>query len=160
MPKIDRVRGKAKKKLLTPEQIATLIAAPKIDPERGACVATPFMTGMRIGEVLGLQLRVMDFERNETHVRRVQENDGTTFDAPKTTAGVRTIPMVATLKAMLLVGRERCPRLNGELFCVFPTRGKRQPWGSRGQVAADPCSIPITVCRFGSRSWSDWGCPR
>jgi integrase len=28
----------------------------------------------------------------------------------------------------LIDWRERCPRLDGELFRVFPTRGKRQPW--------------------------------
>ena len=128
MPKIDRVRGKAKKKILTPEQIATLIAAAKADPERGVYVATPFLTGMRIGEVLGLQWRDIDFDLNEIHVRRVQENDGKTFDAPKTAAGFRTIPIGATLKVMLLDWRERCPRLDGELVRVFPTRGKRQPW--------------------------------
>jgi hypothetical protein len=42
MPKIDRTRGKAKKKILTPEQIAKVIAAAKADPERGIYVATPF----------------------------------------------------------------------------------------------------------------------
>jgi hypothetical protein len=42
MPKIDRTRGKAKKKILTPEQIAKVIAAANADPERGIYVATPF----------------------------------------------------------------------------------------------------------------------
>ena len=138
MPKIDRVRGKAKKKILTPEQIATLIAAAKADSERGVYVATPFLTGMRIGEVLGLQWRDIDFERNEIHVRRVQENDGTLFDAPKTAAGFRTIPIRATLRAMLLAWREHCPRLDGELVRVFPTRGKRLPWPRGRQGGGGP----------------------
>jgi integrase len=138
MPKIDRMRGKAKKKLLTPEQIATLIAAAKADPERGIYVATPFLTGMRIGEMLGLQWPDVDFDRNETHVRRVQENDGTLFNAPKTAAGFRTIPMGPTLRGMLLAWRERCPRLNGELHRVFPTRGKRQPWPLPRQGGGGP----------------------
>jgi integrase len=128
MPKIDRVRGKAKKKLLTPEQIAMVIAAAKADPDRGVYIATLFLTGLRIGEMLGLQWRDIDFERNEIHVRRVQENNGATFEATKTEAGMRTIPMGPTLKAMLLNWRECCPRLDGELVRVFPTRGKRQPW--------------------------------
>jgi integrase len=128
MPKIDRVRGKANKKILTPEQIAKVIAAAKADPERGVYVATPFLTGMRIGEMLGLQWRDIDFERNEIHIRRVQENNGKTFEKTKTEAGMRIIPMGTTLRAMLLDWRERCPRLNGELVRVFPTRGKRQPW--------------------------------
>jgi integrase len=138
MPKIDRVRGKAKKKILTPEQIATLIAAAKADPERGAYVVTPFLTGMRIGEMLGLQWRDIDFERNEIHVRRVQENDGTTFEATKTDAGIRTIPIGATLRVMLLGWRERCPRLDGELFRVFPTKGKRLPWPRGRQGGGGP----------------------
>jgi integrase len=128
MPKIDRVRGKVKKTILTPEQIAKVITAAKADPERGVYVATPFLTGLRIGEMLGLQWQDIDFERNEIHVRRVQENDGKTFEKTKTEAGMRTIPIGATLRQMLIDWRERCPRLNGELVRVFPTRGKRQPW--------------------------------
>jgi integrase len=128
MPKIDRMRGKAKKKILTPEQIAKVIAAAKADPERGVYVATPFLTGLRIGEMLGLQWRDIDFERNEIHIRRVQENDGKTSEKTKTEAGMRTIPIGATLRDMFLKWRELCPRLDGELVRVFPTRGKRQPW--------------------------------
>ena len=128
MPKIDRVRGKAKKAILTPEQIATLIAAAKADPERGVYIAMPFLTGMRIGEVLGLQWRDIDFERNEIHVRRVQENNGATCEATKTEAGMRTIQMGPMLRQLLLQWRQRCPRLDGELVRVFPTPGRRQPW--------------------------------
>jgi integrase len=65
---------------------------------------------------------------NKIHICRVQESDGKTFEATKTDAGMRTIPMGATLCQMLRDWRERCPRLDGELFRVFPTRGKRQPW--------------------------------
>jgi integrase len=128
MPKIDRVRGKAKKKILTPEQISTLIAAAKADPERGVYVATLFLTGMRIGEMLALTWADIDWDRAEIHIRRVQENDGKTFEATKTEAGMRTIPIGATLRGMLLEWRDRCPRLNGDLHRVFPTRGKRQSW--------------------------------
>jgi integrase len=118
MPKIDRVRGKAKKAILTPEQIAMVIAAAKADPERGAYIATLFLTGMRIGEMLGLQWPDIDFERNEIHIRRVQENDGKTFDATKTKAGMRTIPMGATLREMFLKWRElpSARRRAGESF--------------------------------------------
>jgi integrase len=128
MPKLDRVRGKARKKILTPEQIATVIAAAKADPEHGVYIATPFLTGLRIGEMLGLQWGDIDFDRNEIHIRRVQESDGKTFEATKTEAGMRTIPMGRTLRSLFLNWRERCPRLDGKLFRVFPTRGKRQPW--------------------------------
>jgi integrase len=123
-----RHAGKAKKKILTPEQISTLIAAAKADPERGVYVATLFLTGMRIGEMLALTWADIDWDRAEIHIRRVQENDGKTFEATKTEAGMRTIPIGATLRGMLLEWRDRRPRLNGELFRVFPTRGKRQPW--------------------------------
>jgi len=128
MPKLDRVRGKPRKQILMPEQIAIVIAAAKADPERGVYVATPFLTGLRIGEMLGVTWADIDFDRSELHVRRVQESDGKTFEATKTEAGMRTIPMGATLRAMLVAWRERCPHLDGELVRVFPTRGKRQPW--------------------------------
>lgn len=138
MPKLDRVRGKGKKAILTTEQIATFIAAAKADPEHGVYVAAPFLTGMRIGEMLGLQWRDIDFEHNELRIRRVQENDGKTFDAPKTAAGFRSVPIGATLRQMLFNWRERCPRLDGELFRVFPTRGKRQPWPKPRQGGGGP----------------------
>jgi integrase len=32
------------------------------------------------------------------------------------------------LRGLLLAWRERCLRLDGELFRVFPTRGRRQAW--------------------------------
>jgi integrase len=128
MPKLDRVRGKAKKEILTPEQIAKIIAAAKADCKHGVFVATPFLTGLRIGEMLGLNWADINFDRNEIHVRRVQEHDGKTFEATKTDAGMRTIPMGATLRDLLLDWSERCPQLDGELVRVFPTRGKRQPW--------------------------------
>lgn len=138
MPKLDRIRGKAKKKILTPEQIGTVIAAAKADPEHGVYVATRFLTGMRIGEMLGLQWQDIDWDRNEIQIRRVQESDGKTFEATKTEAGMRTIPMGATLRAMLLDWRERCPCLNGRLVRVFPTWGKRQAWPKPKQGGGGP----------------------
>ncbi len=128
MPKIDRVRGKAKKKILNADQIAMLIAAAKADQDRGVYIGTLFLTGMRIGEMLALQWGDVDFERNEILVRRVQEKDGTTVEATKTDAGMRAVPMGKTLREVLLAWKVRCPRLDGELLRVFPTPGKRQPW--------------------------------
>jgi integrase len=149
MPKLDRVRGKARKKILTPEQIAIVIAAAKADPEHGVYVATPFLTGLRIGEMLGLTWADIDWDRNEIHIRRVQESDGKTFEATKTEAGMRTIPMGATLRDILLDWRECCPRLDGELVRVFPTRGKRLPWpkGREGVGA------PLLYSNYRAQIW-------
>jgi hypothetical protein len=44
-------------------------------------------------QTLGLRWRNFKFERNESQFRRVQENGGKHFDATKTEAGMRTIPM-------------------------------------------------------------------
>jgi integrase len=149
MPKLDRVRGKAKKKILTPEQIAMVVAAAKVDPDHGVYIATPFLTGLRIGEMLGLQWRDINFERNEINVCRVQELDGKIFEATKTEAGMRTIPMGAMLREMLLKWREACPRLDGELMRVFPTKGKRQPW-PKGRLGGGG---PLLYSNFRVQVW-------
>jgi integrase len=113
---------------------------------------------LRIGEMLGLQWQDIDLERNEIHVRRVQENDGKTFDATKTEAGTCTIRMGPTLREMFLNRRERCPCLDAEVFRMS-LPGARQvpgPGRNRGRAAAGRCSIPTIGCRSGSRSLS--GC--
>lgn len=125
---LARARSRPKKAILTPEHIAKLIAAAKLDPEHGIYYAFPFLAGTRPSEQLGLLWSEVDFERNVIHIRRIQERDGSLTEMTKTEAGTRDIPMSAALREMLLEWRVRCPRKGKELHRVFPGPGRLQEW--------------------------------
>jgi len=125
---VVRRRAKAKKAILTPEQVGQLIAAAKADVQRGVYYAFPFLAGTRISEQLGLLWEDVDFDGNVIRIHRIQERDGSLTDTTKTEAGTRDVPMSPTLREMLLAWRLVCPRDNGTLYRVFPGPGRLQPW--------------------------------
>lgn len=67
------------------------------------------MTGMRKGEILALQWRDIDFEENTIYVTKSVEHDGDRplIKQPKTEAGIREVPLLAPLRAVLLAMRGR-----------------------------------------------------
>ena len=125
---LARARQKPKKVILTSEDIRTLVAAAKDDPEQGIYYAFPFLAGTRPSEQLGLLWSEVDFEANVIRIRRIQERDGSLTEMTKTEAGTREIPMGAMLRELLLAWRVRCPRLGKELHRVFPGPGRLQEW--------------------------------
>jgi integrase len=125
---LGRRRSREKKAILSSAHIAALIAAARQDPECGIFYAFPFLAGTRPSEQLGLLWDEVDFERGVIRICRIQERDGTLSEMTKTEAGTREVPMGATLRAMLLDWRVRCPRRRGELHRVFPGPGRLQPW--------------------------------
>ena len=78
------------------------------------------VTGMRIGELLGLQLEDIDFTEREIHVTRTKiKRTGNEFNEPKTRAGNRFIPILfdRTLERLQLLRQEgNVTRLSGLLF--------------------------------------------
>ena len=125
---LTRQRHKPKKAILTPKDIAKLIAAASKDPEHGVYYAFPFLAGTRPSEQLGLLWSEVDFDKGVIRIRRIQERDGSLTEMTKTAAGTREIPMGATLREMLLAWRLRCPRKGKELHRVFPGPGRLQEW--------------------------------
>lgn len=125
---VVRRRSRAKKAILSSKQVGELIAAAKADPHRGIYYAFPFLAGTRISEQLGLLWDDVDFEANLIRIRRVQERDGTLTDTTKTDAGTREVPLMASLRELLLAWRLVCPRERGKLFRVFPGPGRVQQW--------------------------------
>lgn len=123
-----RARIRQRRVILTPEHIAKLIAAAKLDPECGIYYAFPFLAGTRPSEQLGLLWSDVDFEKNIIRICRIQERDGALTETTKTEAGTREVPMSAMLREMLLAWRVRCPRRKGELHRVFPGPGRLQAW--------------------------------
>jgi len=125
---LTRARHKPKKAILTPDDIAKLIAAAKMDAEHGIYYAFPFLAGTRPSEQLGLLWSEVDFDKNVIRIRRIQERDGSLTEMTKTEAGTRDIPMGTTLREMLLEWRLRCPRKGKQLHRVFPGPGRLQKW--------------------------------
>jgi integrase len=129
MPRnLGRGKPKAKKALLTTEQVSKVVQNAFQDRERGLYVAFPFLAGTRPSEQLGLLWDDVDFEANVIHIQRMQERDATITNLTKTTAGARDIPMGNLLRSLLLEWRVACPRRDGELHRVFPGLGTPQAW--------------------------------
>ena len=125
---LARRKSRPKKSLLSPVQVADVLAYANADRERGVYLAFPFLAGTRASEQLGLLWEDVDFDANVIHIRRIQERDGSLSECTKTEAGMRNIPMSPMLRAMLLRWKLICPRLDGELHRVFPGPGRLQPW--------------------------------
>jgi len=125
---LPRRKQKPKKEILSPEEVAKLISYAQTDKAKGVYYAFPFLTGVRVSEQLALRWSDICLEDNVISICRVQERDGSTTDTTKTEAGEREVPLSQTLRAMLLEWRLRCPRLDGELFRVFPSLGAPQQW--------------------------------
>jgi integrase len=129
MPQLlGRGRPKAKKAILEPGQVSTLLGAAQADHDRGIYIAFPFLAGTRPSEQLGLLWSEIDFDKNEIRICRTQTDRGELVETTKTEAGTREIPMGAALRQMLLEWRVRCPRRAGELYRVFPGLGRKQAW--------------------------------
>jgi integrase len=119
---------RARKVVLTPEQVAVVVSAALGDIEHGAYYAAPFLMGTRPSEHLGLLWAEVDFEGNVVRIRRIQSRNGELSEMTKTSAGRRDIPMSPVLREMLLAWRVRCPRKDGELHRVFPALGNVRAW--------------------------------
>jgi integrase len=125
---LQRQRDKARKMVLTPDEVARLLNAARHDIDKGVYVAFPFLAGTRPSEQLGLLWDDIDFEANVIRVRRIQMRDGSLSEFTKTAAGVRSIPMSPLLREMLLAWRVRSPRKDVKLERVFPAPGVARAW--------------------------------
>lgn len=146
---LGRGRHKLKKAILSPDQIAKVITAARLDRERGIFVAFPFLVGTRPSEQLGLLWKEVDFEAGVIRIRRILERDGSLTEMTKTAAGTREVPMSTVLREMLLEWRARCPRKDKELHFVFPGPGRLQPWPGRRIGGGGP----LLYQNFRKRFW-------
>ncbi len=127
---IKSVRQSAKRMctpdVLTPEEITALLGKLP-EPLRTACELDAF-TGLRRGELIGLQWQDVDFEDLVIHVRRsvVLIVAGT----PKTEASAKDVPLDAALAESLLKLKLAGP-YNGETDWVFASvtmKGRQPLW--------------------------------
>ena len=91
----------------------------------GALFTVLLGTGMRIGEALGLRWCDCDFEKklisvNHTLLYKPSEHGGYEYriSEPKTKAGLRTIPMLSDVKAVLLEERDKKHHPNIKPFSI------------------------------------------
>ncbi len=90
---------------------------------RVAMVVLAIFTGMRRGEICGLHWSNVDFEQRVIHVKHNLTDRGV-LKAPKTNAGVRTVPMSAPVYAALKAIWDLDPEARGE-YVVAGKGGKR-----------------------------------
>ncbi len=146
---LQRQRDKARKAVLTPDEVARLLATARDDLDKGVYVAFPFLAGTRPSEQLGLIWDDVDFEANVIRIRRIQLRYGSLSEFTKTEAGRRDIPMSPLLREMLLGWRVRCPRRDGELHRVFPAPGVRRAW----PLPREGGGGPLIYGSFRKRYW-------
>ncbi len=147
---LQRQRDKARKSVLTPEQVAALLDAAAADHAKGAYVAFPFLAGTRPSEQLGLHWDDVDFEANAIRIRRIQQRDGSLSEFTKTAASARDVPMSPRLREMLLAWRVRCPRREGRLARVFPSPGVIRAW----PLPREGGGGPLIYNNFRNRFWA------
>jgi integrase len=147
---LQRQRDKARKAVLTPDEVARLLAAAREDLDKGVYYAAPFLMGTRPSEQLGLMWDDVDFEANVIRIRRAQMRYGSLSEFTKTEAGRRDIPMSPLLREMLLGWRVRCPRKDGELHRVFPAPGVRRAW----PLPREGGGGPLVYGSFRKRYWA------
>ena len=147
---LQRQRDKARKAVLTPDEVALVIASARGDLEHGVYYAAPFLMGTRPSEQLGLMWDDVDFEANVIRIRRIQLRYGSLSEFTKTEAGRRDIPMSPLLREMLLAWRVRCPRKDGELRRVFPAPGAPRAW----PLPREGGGGPLVYGNFRKRYWA------
>jgi integrase len=128
--------------------VATLIAAARLDREKGIYYAFPFLAGTRPSEQLALLWDDVDFAKGVIRICRMQERNGSITALTKTEAGTREVPMGPVLKAMLLEWRLICPRREGVLHRVFPGPGRIEKDGKKVGVGH-----ALQYQNFRSRFW-------
>lgn len=90
-----------KRRAITPTERSAILAI--ADTHRcGLWILTLLYTGMRPGETAALKWKDVDFERNVINVTSAKESGSQKIKAPKTAAGIRTIPIHAYLRDRLL----------------------------------------------------------
>lgn len=107
---------KGRAEFLTPEQVDMLLVAAKGEREYPAAFLA-LHTGMRLGEVLGLQWDFVDLEEKIVHVRcqlQVVENKVKLMDILKTDSSYRSIPISQPVVDML----KGLSRPSEYVFCI------------------------------------------
>jgi integrase len=110
---LPAARGR-RDRVADPEEARQLIAA--LPPQDRAIWATALYAGLRRGELMALRWDDVDLDERRIRVARSWDAKERITVAPKSAAGVRTVPMPAELRAQLLEHRLRTGRGEGFVF--------------------------------------------
>jgi len=111
------VQRNAKKiAVLVGADMEKLVAAASTERWRAA-LGLAGLAGLRLGEVRGLRWGDVDLDGNAITVSRSLLPDGTP-KAPKTEAGIRSIPMLPSLRRHLVAWKLKSPRTDPEHYVV------------------------------------------
>lgn len=114
---LPAVRG-TRDRVASPAEAAVLLAALSSDR---ALWASAMYSGLRLGELMALEWDAVDFDKGLLHVRRSWDpKDGPV--APKSRAGLRSVPMAKVLRAFLSEQKLACAWSDGLVFGRSPTR--------------------------------------
>ena len=102
------------KHILSLEEIPTLLAALR-EPVR-TMVQLAVLSGLRIGELLGLTWKHVDFAKAEIHI--VQAYYRGSMGTPKTKHSTRIVPLASVLKERLLQLRSQPANSEDLVFCT------------------------------------------
>lgn len=125
------------------EEAAQLLAA--VPDEHRALWATAFYAGLRRGELQALRDEDVDLEANVIYVRRGWDDKEGEID-PKSTKGMRSVPVAGALRLSLLDQRARTGRRGRNLSSARrPTDRSRRRTSSSGRSAAGLASTSAAV---------------
>ena len=127
---------KQERKLLSLSEVRTLLTN-LTEPCR-IITMVAVLTGMRIGEILALRWKRLDFLRGTIEVAETY-SDGR-FGSPKTRSSRRVIPMSASLREALESHRQTCTRTTPQelVFCT-PTGTPLSPKNLYNRALAPTC---------------------
>lgn len=135
-------KGKLAKRAEIPEaaDLKAMIAAAdslqSSDPRLAVMVRMAMLTGLRASELRGLTWADIDLKRQQVTVARKADR-WNELSAPKSAAGIRTVPFGPGLASILTAWKLQCPP--SSLGMVFPNRPKgRQTEASKGRTNGGP----------------------
>ena len=110
---LPAVRG-SRDRIVSPEEAAKLLAA--LPEEDRPLWATALYAGLRRGELLALRFEDIDFAAGVMRVERSFDPVARKFVAPKSRAGIRTVPIPTVLREYIAAQRLRAGRTTGLAF--------------------------------------------
>ena len=109
----------------TPDEIKRIIAA--VEGKWRPLLLTAIFTGLRASELRGLRWEDVDLTKGNLHVRQRADRFNQ-IGPPKTTAGVRTVPLPPMVVNTLREWKLKCPKKDGKLWLVFPNGEGNVEW--------------------------------
>jgi len=148
------------------EELRRLINATAPGSFERVLVMVPALTGLRIGEVLGLTWPYVNLKANQLHVRLnlVDKKKGRELKAPKSKSSRRTLDLPQELVHELKVWKLKCPpSIDGLVFATMEGKrlhrkaGKPYPrcrdCRGRARETTNPPQATPYLCIPAARSW-------